>query len=412
MTSAWRGTTTRTPVGSAPRAPIAASDFESGRARDAYEVVASLPASPAWAAGDAGAEPDDDEPTDDAAEDVRRAVVRLLALPGLGECRAQVRIDALAKRLSSAPVLAPSLAGAIDALAEAGYFDAAEGVIAALGRTDAGTPVLKRLIENVALARRLRGAAALSLVQTRDSRRIDLARPRAEAYARAPGDARAKGIESALWSAFHGLVVEGETPDVGSDRAIDACVGWGLRDAFGDAVARGLLRRGSTGMKVRVLAALARKPALDAGEYVAVRRAWREDRDRDVRRVAIAAAVATRPDAWFWEDAVPVVTDASRLGSLRADLLAGLALHGPIAEADVFLFERWIPALASWSEVEPMLRDEAPTADARPGPFVTFVDVATRGRVAMLARSVDLATGSRSAILHEWARRLSDSDAK
>ncbi len=292
----------------------------------------------------------------------------------------------------------------VDELARSGHFDAAEGVIAALGRTDAGMPVLRGLIENPVLSRRLRGAAALSLVQTRDSRRLDASRPRAEAYARASGDARATGIEPALWSAYHGLVDERDVPDVGSERAIDACVAWGFRDASdarGGEVAVGWLRAADPRVRLRVLAALVRRPDLDAGTYVAVRRAWREDRDRAVRRAAIAVAVAAGPDSWFWEDAVPVVTDTSRLGSLRADLLAGLALRHPIPEGDVFLFERWIPALAAWSEVEPMLRDEAPTVDARPGPFVTFVDVETPVRVAALALAVDGATGERSRILHE-----------
>lgn len=407
LLSAWRAAPAR--VGAGPGTggpPPEATDVAPAPAE---EEDALEPSSRPIAAigGEDGDGPDDLPPTGDVEADLRAAAHRLAALPRLGEARAQARIDALATRIAAAPTLAAGLEAEIAALEETGRLDGAEGVIAALGRTDAGIPVLARVIADEGRLPRLRGAAALAFVQTKDPRRLDATRPRAEAYARASGDVEARGVERALWLAYQRLVVAAEGADVGRDRALDACVVAGLRNEFGEEFGLRLLRVGDVGTRRRVLAALGHLDTLDAAARAALRRTWRTDPERDLRRFAIGVTVTVGPDSWFWEDAVPVVTDTSVPGSRRADLLAGLALRHPIEDRDILPFERWVEALVAWSEAEPTVRDEAPTADARNGPFVTFVDVDVRARVAALVRAVDRATGERSASIHAAVERTS-----
>ncbi len=340
----------------------------------------------------------------DSAEALRRTVLGLIPLPSLPERDAQARIDELAVLIAGMPALAPLTRDIVDELIADNHSDAAEGAFAALGRTEVGASVLRRATRDGRLSKRLRGAAFLSLVQPREVGGLASTRPCFEAYARAPRAVTDERTRARLLDAFDAWGPRFGKSTIESDRLIDACSASGILDPRRVSA---LLEGNDVGRKLRLFAALARAEAVDERIVDLVRDQWVRGGDRTVRRAAVL--VLARSEVAYWRVAVPSITDPSKPGAFRLDALAGLTPRRPIADADAAQFEGWLRTLLMWTEVEPTLRDDEPMADGRNGPNVTFVDASTRDRVAALASAVDLAAGRRSASLHDWATRLSES---
>ena len=331
----------------------------------------------------------------DAADDVRASVHRLIPIPRLSEVRAQARIDALARRVTVEPALALRLRAAIDELVADNHLDGAEGVIAALGRAEAGVPVLLTLLREPTLAPRLRGAVALSLVQPRAPWGDEPA-GFSEAYARPPVARVDSTVSLALRVTLWASARRWPSNDIESERLWSACLGAGL-DVSTAVFA--VMEHGDDHAKFRLVAVLMRRETLEIGLLAGVGATWRTEPNRSLRRAEIA--LLARHDPLFGADAVALVTDPSRPSGLRLDALSGLTRCRPTA--DIGRFEAWLAELSAFSVREPTLIDAEPMDDTRNGPGLTIVSVSTGDRVAAVALALDVASGGTSSYIHRVA---------